>query len=91
VYSSTAAARLEAVKAAAKPPLRGESRAYTLDSPDEYWLLALLLSGDFYTGGVLASTLTKLLLRFAESSQDNSLLNSLRAEVQSFYSQSVLF
>jgi coatomer subunit beta len=45
-------------------------------------LAALLLSGDFYTGGVLASSLTKLLLRFAESSSDGKLLNSLRAEVR---------
>ncbi|GJJ13133.1 hypothetical protein Clacol_007383 [Clathrus columnatus] len=62
-YSSTAAARLEAVKAAAKPPLR-----------------ALILSGDFYTGAVLASTLTKLLLRYSELNVEPRKVNALRAE-----------
>nr|ASF90239.1 hypothetical protein SPAR06783 [Bartheletia paradoxa] len=62
-YSSSAAARLEVVKAASKPPLR-----------------SLILSGDFYTGSVLASTLTKLVLRFAEISKDTRLVHSLRAE-----------
>ncbi|CAG8439119.1 9991_t:CDS:10 [Ambispora gerdemannii] len=62
--SSSALAKLEAVKAAAKPPLRG----------------ALLLNGDFYMGSVLASTLTKLIMRFAEKSDDHKRVNSLRAE-----------
>ncbi|KAI5474319.1 coatomer protein complex, subunit beta [Pseudohyphozyma bogoriensis] len=61
--SSTAAANLEAVKAATKPPLR-----------------ALILGGDFYTGSVLASTLTKLVLRFRELSGDERAFNELRAE-----------
>ncbi|KAK4705492.1 coatomer subunit beta, partial [Phenoliferia sp. Uapishka_3] len=63
VFSSTIAANLEAVKAAAKPPLR-----------------ALILGGDFYTGSVLASSLTKLVLRFAEISSDDRAVNELRAE-----------
>lgn len=63
-YTSTTAAKLEAVKAAAKPPLR-----------------TLLLGGDFFTGAVLASALTKLVLRFAEKSKDAVASNTLRAEV----------
>lgn len=43
-------------------------------------LRSLLLLGDFYTGSVLASTLTKLVLRFAELSSDAGAKNSLRAE-----------
>ncbi|KAM0751934.1 Coatomer, beta subunit [Meredithblackwellia eburnea MCA 4105] len=57
------AANLEAVKAAAKPPLR-----------------ALILGGDFYTGSVLASSLTKLVMRFAGLSSDERAVNELRAE-----------
>ncbi|BEI80652.1 hypothetical protein CcaverHIS002_0111810 [Cutaneotrichosporon cavernicola] len=64
VYTSTAAAaRLEQVRAAAKPPLR-----------------ALILGGDFFTATVLASTLTKLVLRFSELKSDAQTLNTLRAE-----------
>ncbi|KAF8971859.1 coatomer protein [Flammula alnicola] len=62
-YTSTTAARLEAVKTAAKPPLR-----------------TLILGGDFFTGAVLAAALTKLVLRFAEASQDSVASNTLRAE-----------
>ncbi|RXW23073.1 hypothetical protein EST38_g2770 [Candolleomyces aberdarensis] len=62
-FSSSASARLEAVKAAAKPPLR-----------------TLLLGGDFFTGSVLAASLTKLVLRFAGSSKDTAASNVLRAE-----------
>ncbi|KAI0307627.1 coatomer beta subunit [Multifurca ochricompacta] len=61
-YSSTASARLEAVKAANKPPLR-----------------TLLLGGDFFTGAVLATALTKLVLRFSDLSPDKK-ANALRAE-----------
>lgn len=64
VFSASQAANLEAVKAAAKPPLR-----------------ALILGGDFYTGSVLASSLTKLVLRFATLSKDERAVNELRAEV----------
>ncbi|KAF8640580.1 hypothetical protein AX17_000242 [Amanita inopinata Kibby_2008] len=62
-FSSASAARLEAVKAAAKPPLR-----------------TLILGGDFFTGASLANALTKLVLRFAEKSQDAPDVNALRAE-----------
>ncbi|WVQ77730.1 hypothetical protein IAR50_007420 [Cryptococcus sp. DSM 104548] len=63
--SSAAAARLEAVRSATKPPLR-----------------ALLLGGDFFTGSVLASTLTKLVLRYSEvaGANDAAGINTLRAE-----------
>jgi coatomer subunit beta len=62
--SSVAQARLEQVKAAAKPPLR-----------------ALVLSGDFYTGSVLATTLTKLVLRYSEIESDVQRVNAMKAEV----------
>ena len=65
VYTSNAAtARLELVRAAAKPPLR-----------------SLILGGDFFTGSVLAATVTKLVLRYAEEVADDQAVNSLRAEV----------
>jgi vesicle coat complex subunit len=43
-------------------------------------LRALILGGDFFTGSVLASTLTKLVLRYAETQSDSQDVNSLRAE-----------
>lgn len=43
-------------------------------------LLALILGGDFYTGSVLASALTKLVIRCAAISQDKEQVNSLKAE-----------
>ncbi|KAF7359278.1 Coatomer subunit beta [Mycena sanguinolenta] len=60
---STTTARLEAVRAASKPPLR-----------------TLLLGGDFFTGAVLASALTKLVLRFDAKANDKAASNMLRAE-----------
>ncbi|KAJ5917409.1 Coatomer subunit beta [Penicillium verhagenii] len=60
---SAAAARLEAVKAAQKPPLR-----------------QLILDGDYYLSTVLSSTLTKLVMRHSEVSQDTARTNALRAE-----------
>ncbi|KAF9654103.1 coatomer protein [Thelephora ganbajun] len=62
-FTSISNARLEAVKAATKPPLR-----------------TLILGGDFYTGSVLASAITKLVIRCAEISQDKQQVNSLKAE-----------
>ena len=44
-------------------------------------MVALILGGDFYTGSVLASALTKLVLRFSELSSDKRKVNALRAEV----------
>jgi coatomer subunit beta len=68
VYTSAAAqARLDQVKAAAKPPLR-----------------ALILGGDFYTSTVLASTLTKLVLRFGDLAGDSKATHALKAEVGHF-------
>ncbi|KAF8216278.1 coatomer beta subunit [Mycena galopus ATCC 62051] len=43
-------------------------------------LRTLLLSGDFFTGAVLASALTKLVLRFDEKANDKTASNMLRAE-----------
>ena len=60
---SSAAAKLEAVKAAQKPPLR-----------------QLILDGDFYLASVLSSTMTKLVMRHAEISNDEARTNALRAE-----------
>lgn len=45
-------------------------------------LVALLLGGDFYTGSVLASTLTKLVLRYGElEGTEAQKANALKAEV----------
>ncbi|KAF8814026.1 coatomer protein [Phlegmacium glaucopus] len=62
-YTSASVARLEAVKSAAKPPLR-----------------TLILGGDFFTGSVLSTALTKLVLRFNEKTNDEVASNILRAE-----------
>lgn len=44
-------------------------------------LRSLILGGDFFTGSVLAATLTKLILRLSTSdSCDSATLNSLKAE-----------
>lgn len=64
VYTSTAAAaRLEQVRAATKPPLR-----------------SLILGGDFFTGSVLAATLTKLVMRYAAAQSAAEDVNGIRAE-----------
>ncbi|KAA6410747.1 MAG: coatomer subunit beta [Lasallia pustulata] len=60
---SATAARLEAVKAAQKPPLR-----------------QLILDGDYYLASVLSSTLTKLVMRHSEISDDTARTYALRAE-----------
>ncbi|KAF1356960.1 adaptin N terminal region-domain-containing protein [Delphinella strobiligena] len=60
---SAVKAKLEAVKAAQKPPLR-----------------QLILDGDYYLATVLSSTLTKLVMRFSDISQDEARTNVLRAE-----------
>ncbi|KAG2183398.1 hypothetical protein INT43_006404 [Umbelopsis isabellina] len=64
-YTSSAvtSSKLDAIKAASKPPLR-----------------ALILNGDYFLGSVLATTLTKLILRYSELEQDVTLINSRRAE-----------
>ncbi|KAH9815854.1 adaptin N terminal region-domain-containing protein [Melampsora americana] len=43
-------------------------------------LRAMILGGDFYTGAALASTLTKLVLRFSEHSNNSKEINGLKAE-----------
>ncbi|CAG8618449.1 4289_t:CDS:10, partial [Paraglomus occultum] len=43
-------------------------------------LRALILGGDFFLGSVLASTLTKLVMRYTEISDDPARVNALRAE-----------
>ncbi|KAI2012380.1 coatomer subunit beta [Ophidiomyces ophidiicola] len=60
---SAAATKLEAVKAAYKPPLR-----------------QLILDGDYFLATVLSSTLTKLVMRHSDVSQDTSRTNALQAE-----------
>lgn len=44
-------------------------------------LRAIILSGDYFTGSALATSLTKLVLRFRELSRDERAINELRAEV----------
>ncbi|KAB8339175.1 hypothetical protein FH972_022110 [Carpinus fangiana] len=61
--TSNASAKLAAVRAAQKPPLR-----------------QLILEGDYYLATVLSSTLTKLVMRHSEISQDKARTNALRAE-----------
>jgi coatomer subunit beta len=81
-YSSTTTARLEAVRAAAKPPLRSAFLfSFLLNQLAHVLRVALLLGGDFFTGAVLASALTKLVLRFDEKTNDKAASNVLRAEV----------
>ncbi len=82
VFTNAAAARLEYVKTAAKPPLRSR---FSLHADFEYSLvnnvgLALILKGDFYAGSVLSSTLTKLVLRFADLSTDAAASKTLKVE-----------
>ena len=60
---SSAKARLDAVKAAQKPPLR-----------------QLILDGDYFLAAVLSSTLTKLVMRHSEISNNSARTNALRAE-----------
>ena len=60
---ASAKAKLDAVKAAQKPPLR-----------------QLILDGDYYLASVLSSTLTKLVMRHSEISDDSRRTNALRAE-----------
>lgn len=60
---SSAKAKLDAVKAAQKPPLR-----------------QLILDGDYFLATVLSSTLTKLVMRHSEISNDSARTNALRAE-----------
>lgn len=91
-YTSAGSARLEAVKAASKPPLRGVCLAH----PSRLNLFkdvlsALILGGDFFTGAVLASTLTKLVLRFDDLTKDRPKANALRAEVRTFIKVSLTF
>jgi len=61
--TSSAKAKLDAVKAAQKPPLR-----------------QLILDGDYFLATVLSSTLTKLVMRHNEISDDSARTNALRAE-----------
>jgi coatomer subunit beta len=60
---ASANAKLDAVKAAQKPPLR-----------------QLILDGDYYLATVLSSTLTKLVMRHSEITNDPRRTNALRAE-----------
>jgi uncharacterized membrane protein YczE len=48
-------------------------------------VIALILGGDFFTGAVLAATLTKLVLRFTDVSTDVVAKNTFRAEVTSSF------
>jgi hypothetical protein len=52
---------------------------------------ALILGGDFFTGSVLASALTKLVLRFDDLTDDRPKANALRAEVRTTVNVSIAF
>jgi coatomer subunit beta len=82
--SAGAVARLEAVKSASKPPLRSESQRLSFSNKLLITIillcLALILGGDFFTASVLASALTKLILRFVDLSTDAAASNALKAE-----------
>ena len=69
--NSLTLAKLEAVKVAVKLPLRC-NMLFFINSRNLNFIfnIALLLSGNFYLGSVLASTLTKLVLRYAGVSND---------------------
>ncbi|CAE6382863.1 unnamed protein product [Rhizoctonia solani] len=59
----------------------GTSRLDAVKNANKPPLRALILGGDFYTGSVLAATLTKLVLRYGElDGVDLKKANSLRAE-----------
>ncbi|TPX35212.1 hypothetical protein SmJEL517_g02342 [Synchytrium microbalum] len=60
---SISQSKLEALKAASKPPLR-----------------ALILNADWFVGSVLATTLTKLVLRYALLSKNKGKVNTYRCE-----------
>ena len=79
-FTSVSNARLEAVRAAAKPPLRSNQISCQPLLSFLQIFSALFLRGDFYIGSILASALTKLVIRCAEISQDKQQVNSLRAE-----------
>ena len=68
-YTSTTTARLEAVKAAAKPPLRSECAVYEIREAI-YWIFLMTSTHSrwwFLHGhAVLATALTKLVLRYDE-------------------------
>lgn len=49
-------------------------------SEDKPPLRKLILEGDFYSGAVLASTLVKLVLRLQRNSEQEKILNALKAE-----------
>lgn len=66
-----------------KQPLRGEFAAHENRLFPPVFLTrrtALILNGDFFLGSVLATTLTKLVLRFAELMGNTPHANALRAE-----------
>lgn len=57
-----------------------QARLEAVKSASKPPLRSLIMLGDFYTGTVLASTLTKLVLRFSELSSDVRAKNAMRAE-----------
>ncbi|OAX38117.1 Coatomer, beta subunit [Rhizopogon vinicolor AM-OR11-026] len=56
------------------------ARLEAIKSASKPPLRALILGGDFFTGAVLASALTKLVLRFDGLTKDRPMANALRAE-----------
>ncbi|KAG0702556.1 coatomer beta C-terminal region-domain-containing protein [Suillus ampliporus] len=58
----------------------GSARSEAVKAASKPPLRALILGGDFFTGAVLASTLTKLVSRFEGLTDDRLKANALRAE-----------
>lgn len=79
---SNTTAKLDAVKSATKPPLRGKYYIYA----HLHWLMVscslalLLVNGDYFLGSVLATTLVKLVLRYTKLVSDPAAVNARRAE-----------
>ncbi|KAF9429438.1 coatomer subunit beta, partial [Entomortierella beljakovae] len=69
-----------ATESALASSVSAQSKLEAVKAAAKPQLRSLLLGGDFYLGTALASTLTKLVLRFSDVSHDNRRLNSLRAE-----------
>ncbi|KAJ3830977.1 hypothetical protein F5878DRAFT_679430, partial [Lentinula raphanica] len=75
-YNATTSSESQIGKA--RPPLRIDT---PFDTPRYLpFRSALILGGDFFTGTVLAVTLTKLVLRFEVLCPQQSLTNALRAQ-----------
>ncbi|KAI8089672.1 adaptin N terminal region-domain-containing protein [Halteromyces radiatus] len=69
-----------ATESAYTEPASVQSRLESVKSASKPPLRALILNGDYYLGSVLATTLTKLVLRYSKLVADASLANARKAE-----------